>query len=147
MLRNRKLMYKILISVIFGLLGFWANFYALDFVQLTHFKVSILFGLLFPLLIALSWGWRYGLLSALVGGCQSMWWLWYTDGYGFLYAVPVFTVWVVWHGFWADFRRAQKRKWYYSQYVVEIGFRALSVLGFYTIFGWLVSFNPPPWAS
>jgi len=146
MLRNRKLMYKILISVIFGLLGFWANFYALDFVQLTHFKVSILFGLLFPLLIALSWGWRYGLLSALVGGCQSMWWLWYTDGYGFLYAVPVFTVWVVWHGFWADFRRAQKRKWYYSQYVVEIGFRALSLLGFYTIFGWLVSFNPPPWA-
>ena len=137
--------YRIFISVVFGLLGFWANFHAINFMQFPHLKVTILPGLIFPLLISLAWGWRYGLLSALTGGCQSMWWLWRDDGYGLLYAVPVFTFWVVWHGFWADYRNKHKHKWYHSMYIVEIAFRCVSVLGFYTIFRGLVSLNPPPW--
>jgi len=137
---------KIIVSMIFGLLGFWLNFHAVHFMQFADLKVSILFGLLLPLIISLFWGWKYGLLSALFGGCQAMWWLWSTDGFGTFYAVPVFTLWIVWHGFWADYRRTHEHKWYNSLYVVEIVFRIFSIIGFYTVFRWLVSLNPPPWA-
>ncbi|MEA2008683.1 MAG: GAF domain-containing protein, partial [Chloroflexota bacterium] len=143
--RHKKL-YRVLVAIVFGLIGFGVNFIDIELFESPTFKISILLGLLFPLLIAQAWGWRYGLLSALAGGCQTMWWLWGTNGYGFLYAVPVFTVWVVWHGYWADRRRsADERHWYYSALVVEIPFRIISELGFYTIFRWLVSLNPPPW--
>ena len=139
--------YKVLVSILFGLIGFILNFNAINFAQFVEFKASVLLGLLFPLLIALAWGWRFGLLSALAGGCQSLWWLWRTDGYGVLYAVPIFFLWIVWHGIWADYRKNNEMevKWYHSMYVVELLFRLFSEPGFYTAFRWLVSFNPPPW--
>ena len=105
---NSRLKIKVLISILFGLIGFILNFYAINFAQFVEFKANILIGLLFPLLVSLAWGWRYGLLTALAGGCQSMWWLWQSDGYGFLYAVPIFTLWIVWHGIWSDWRRRKK---------------------------------------
>jgi len=143
---KHSIIYGIIVAVVFGLVGFGVNFFDIQLFESRNFKISILLGLLFPLLIAQAWGWRYGLLSALAGGCQTMWWLWRSDGYGFLYAVPVFTVWVVWHGYWTERRqKADRRRWYYSAFVVEIPFRILSELGFYTIFRWLVSLNPPPW--
>jgi len=136
--------YRIILSILFGLFGFWLNFFDLTLFASSTLKISFLGGLLFPLLIALAWGWAYGLLSALAGGCQSMWWLWTSDGWGFLYAVPVFTLWIVWHGWWTK-QRSEGHPWYKSCFVLEIPFRTLIELGFYTIFPWLVSFNPPPW--
>ena len=138
---------KVLVSIAFGIVGFYINFHAIHFSQFANFKVSILGGLLFPLLISLAWGWRYGLIAALAGGCQSMWWLWHSDGYGILYAVPVFTLWILWHGIWSDYRRSHENiRWYHSMYAVELPFRACIELGFFTLFRWLVSLNPPPWA-
>lgn len=66
--------YKIAISILFGFLGFVLNFHTINFPFPPYITV-VLIGLLFPLLITRV-GWRYGLLSALAGGCQSMWWLW-----------------------------------------------------------------------
>ncbi|MFP4394139.1 MAG: PAS domain S-box protein [Anaerolineales bacterium] len=75
-----------------------------------------------------------------------MWWLWRMDGYGFLYAVPVFTLWIVWHGYWADRRRDMAHpRWFHSAFAVEVPVRIAIALGFYTIFRWLVALNPPPW--
>ena len=138
--------YRILISVLFGVLGFWVNMIDLELLNHPQFKISILGGLVFPLLIAFAWGPRYGLLAALAGGCQSMWWLWRSDGWGLLYSVPVFSLWVYWHGTWAAKRsKKQMPVWYESAFAVEIPFRLLAEAGFYTIFRWLVSLNPPPW--
>jgi signal transduction histidine kinase/ActR/RegA family two-component response regulator len=137
-------MYRICLSILFGLIGFGINFLDLQLFETSTFKISILAGLLFPLLIALAWGWRYGLLSALAGGCQSMWWLWRTDGWGVFYAVPIFTLWIVWHGWWAE-RRGQDISLSTSPFVLEVPFRIVAELGFYTLFRWLVSLNPPPW--
>ncbi|MCK5828257.1 hypothetical protein KAH43_07025 [Candidatus Bipolaricaulota bacterium] len=138
---------RAIIAVSFGVVGFAVNFLDIELFASPQFKVSILLGLLFPLLITLAWGWRYGVLSALAGGCQSMWWLWQMDGYGIFYAVPVFTLWILWHGYWAARRgRQDQPRWYLSVFAVEIPFRIVSELGFYTIFRYLVSFNPPPWS-
>ena len=137
---------RILIATAFGLIGFGVNFLDLQLFESPTFKVSILLGLFFPLLIALTWGWRYGLLAALAGGCQTMWWLWRDDGWGVLYSVPIFTLWIVWHGWWTDYRRSHSgAAWWTSAFVIELPFRLVSELGFYTLFRWLVSHNPPPW--
>jgi len=97
--------FRISISIVFGLFGFWVNFLDIALVEGPTFEISILGGLLFPLIITLAWGWPYGIVSALAGGCQSMWWLWSFDGWGLFYAVPVFTLWIVWHGWWSQQRR------------------------------------------
>jgi PAS domain S-box-containing protein len=137
---------RVAVAVGFGLLGFFLNFVDLQLLDSPYFKISILLGFLFPLTITLAWGWRWGLISALAGGCQTMWWLWRTDGWGLLYAVPIFILWIVWHGWWADHRHRQAAPaWYTSVFAVEIPFRIISELGFYVVFRWLVSLNPPPW--
>ncbi|MCF7911597.1 MAG: PAS domain-containing protein [Candidatus Cloacimonetes bacterium] len=142
---DSNIMKRIALSIIFGLFGFWANFHALNLLPHADFKITILIGLIFPLIVSLFWGWRYGLLSALAGGCQTMWYLWYSDGYGMLYSVPVYTLWIVWHGYWANVRKSSPHHWYQSIYIVEAAFRLVVEFGFFTVFRWLISLNPPFW--
>jgi hypothetical protein len=135
------------VAVAFGAMGLGVNLLDLRLGDSGALRVSILAGLVFPLTVALAWGWRYGLISALAGGGQAMWWLWRGDGWGVVYAVPVFTLWIVWHGWWADRRRGHDdgRSWLRSCFLVELPFRAVVELGFYVVFPWLVWLNPPPW--
>jgi len=129
--------YKITISIIFGLLGFAVNFYPVDFVFYGTYRMSFLFGLIFPMLITLAWGWRYGLLSALCGGCQTMWILWLPgSGYGPLVSVPPFTLWIVWHGW---FSRTK-----YNIYLGELIFRIFNTVLLFTVFRWVFTLNVPP---
>jgi diguanylate cyclase (GGDEF)-like protein/PAS domain S-box-containing protein len=139
---------KTIISVIFGLFGFAFNLIPIEIFEYQGLNVNVLTGLIFPLFITMVWGWKYGLISALVGGCQAMWLLWYGYGYGAVYSVPIYTLWIVWHGIIADRRRrSQPVKWYQNVYIAELFFRIFSELGFIIIFRWLVSNNPPFWDS
>ena len=132
------------VAVAAGVLGFVVNLHPLH-VEVGVLRVSIIVGLVFPLFISLAWGWRWGLVSALAGGAQTMWLLWRGDGWGIIYSVPVFTLWIVWHG-WCSDRRKAGGSVLWSMYLVEIPFRLVSMALFSTLFVWLVSLNPPPWA-
>jgi PAS domain S-box-containing protein len=139
--------FKTIISVLFGFLGFAINFHTINF-AFPPYTATVLIGLIFPILITFAWGWKYGLLSALVGGCQSMWWIWGpSNGYATFLVVPPFTLWIVWHGFMADFRNKQTvSKWWLSAYVVEVPFRILNSINLFTLSRWAISLNPPSWA-
>ena len=141
-----KTKYKIFISIIFGFIGFFVNFHTIIF-PFGEYTAAILLGLLFPMLITLSCGWKYGLLSALTGGCQSMWWLWGpSNGYAIFLVAPPFTLWILWHGICANLRKKQKvHKWWLSMYIVEIPFRILNSINLLTISRWAITLNPPPW--
>lgn len=129
--------YKITISIVFGLLGFAVNFYPVDFVFYGTYRMSFLLGLIFPLLITLAWGWRYGLLSALCGGCQTMWLLWMPQsGYGPLVSVQPFTLWIVWHGWFSRTR--------YNIYLGELILRIFNTVLLFTVFRWVFTLNVPP---
>lgn len=129
--------HKVIISIVFGLLGFVINFYPVDFVFYDSYRMSFLFGLVFPMLITLSWGWKYGLLSALCGGCQTMWILWFQlSGYGPLVSVPPFTLWIVWLGWFSHTR--------HNIYIGEIIFRIFNTVLLYTVFRWVFTLNVPP---
>lgn len=145
-IKQKIILYKIVISILFGLIGFFLNFQTIIF-PFGDYTATILLGLFFPLIITLSWGWRYGLLSALAGGCQSMWWLWGpSNGYAIFLVVPPFTLWIVWHGFFMELRKKQLGdKWWLNPYVIEIPFRLLSTINLLFISKWAILSNPPPW--
>ncbi|MCD4848057.1 MAG: PAS domain S-box protein [Candidatus Aegiribacteria sp.] len=134
---DKSTSYKIIISITFGLLGFALNFFPVDFIFYGSYRMSFLFGLVFPMLITLAWGWKYGLLSALCGGCQTMWILWLPgSGYGPLVSVPPFTLWIVWLGWFSSRGR--------NVYLGEVIFRVFNTLLLYTVFRWVFTFNSPP---
>ena len=139
--------YKVVVSIIFGLLGFLLNFHTINF-PFPPYTATVLIGLLFPMLITLAWGWRYGLLAAIAGGCQSMWWIWGpSNGYATPFVVIPFTLWIAWHGFFADLRRRRNNpEWWLSAYAIEVPFRILSTINLYTLSRWAITFNPPPWS-
>ena len=138
--------YKVIVSIIFGMIGFVLNFNTISF-AFPPYTATVLIGLLLPMLVAQAWGWKYGLLSAMSGGCQSMWWLWGpSNGYAIFAVVPPFTLWVVWHGIIAGIRKkTEKRKWWLNKYFVEIPFRILATVNLLTLTRWAVTLNPPPW--
>ncbi|MEA1864535.1 MAG: ATP-binding protein [Euryarchaeota archaeon] len=132
---------KATVSILFGLLGFAVNFYPIDFVFYGSYKMSFLIGLVFPMLITLAWGWRYGLLSALAGGCQTMWILWMPgSGYGPFVSVPPFTLWIVWLGWFS--RTSYNSR--YGIYIGELIFRIFNTALLYTAFRWVFTLNVPP---
>lgn len=143
---NREVKYKTTVSLILGLLGFVLNFFPVNFATEKH-QASFLLGAVFPMIVAIAWGWKYGLLSATLGlGCQSMWFLWMPkSGWAPFVSVPPFTAWVVWHG-WCNekYKKTGERKW--QPYIAEIPFRIVNSVLIYTAFRWLFNFNPPPWA-
>ncbi len=138
--------YKVIVSIIFGMIGFVLNFNTINF-AFPPYTATVLIGLLFPMLVAQVWGWKYGLLSAIAGGCQSMWWLWGpSNGYAIFAVAPPFTLWIVWHGIFAGIREnTEKRKWWLNKYLVEIPFRILASINLLTLARWAVTLNPPSW--
>lgn len=76
-----------------------------------------------------------------------MWWLWGpSNGYAIFLIVPPFTLWVVWHGIFAELRRKTKdHPWWLNMYIVEIPFRILCTINLLVFARWSVSQNPPPW--
>ena len=137
--------YKVKISIIMGLIGFLLNLIPID-VTINAIKFSIIPGIFTAFFIAQIWGLKYGLLTALCGSTQTMWWLWVSDGYGIFYSVPVYTIWIIWHGYMSDKRRANPKPIFlYNKYLQEGFIRVLIELGFWTLFPLLISINPPPW--
>ncbi|MFC1769808.1 PAS domain S-box protein, partial [Nitrospirota bacterium] len=139
-----KMTYKVIIALTFGFLGFYANFYPLN-VLIPPNKASFVWGLVFPMLISLSWGWRWGLFSATLGlGAQTMWILWLPkNGWAPFVAIPFYTFWIMWHG-WCNEHR--KKGFLSTIYSAEIPFRIMYAIVLATVFSWSFKFNPSPWA-
>lgn len=78
----QSVLYKVLTFISFGLAGFCLNRHSFQLGGFALFEVTLLMWVIFPLMIALAWGRRYGLWSAVAGGCQSILWGWASDGYG-----------------------------------------------------------------
>ena len=136
-------MYKLTVSIALGLLGFGLNFYPLTFLEQN--QAHFFFGLVFPMLVSLAWGWKYGLLSATLGmGCQTLWFLSIpSHGWGQVIIIPLLTVWIVWHGWCAE---TKKNRVCTNPYLAEIPLRIFNTIILYTVFRWVFQFNPPPWA-
>ncbi len=139
--------FKALISVLMGLIGFGINFKGIYF-DFPPFQGGLFPGLALPLIVALAWGWPYGLLSATLGlGCQTMWFLQpsHTQWEPFV-TIPLTTLWVVWHGWCAD-RRRMDRFPALNPYWAELPFRVVHWIVLFFLVHWLLHVFPQVWAK
>ena len=136
--RPRSTTYRVVVAVGLGLLASALGFFDLPALQDADFRIGTAIGILLPLTVTLAWGWRYGLLSVLIGSVQTVWVAWTTDNWRLAATVPVFILWILWHGWWADYRNTNQRyAWYKSTFIVEVPFRVISGLLFVAMFQWI----------
>lgn len=74
-LNNRKIWFSILCGILSALL----SKFGLE-THLTNININIPWSPLLPILAAMAWGWRYGLLAGLTGGVYFPFILWANDG-------------------------------------------------------------------
>jgi signal transduction histidine kinase len=140
---TKENLYKIFISIVFGLIGFCLNIRPFVFLLPPH-EIKFMAGLVCPMVVSLRWGWRYGLLSAIF--CLAFNTMWIKGGWTFVVMLLMFFLWIVWHGWCAKkFGNSGDKKW--NPYLFEIPFRLFNTLILYTIFRWAFQYNPPPWVS
>jgi PAS domain S-box-containing protein len=141
----KQRIYKLLGALLLGLVGFGVNFQAIRF-NFPPFEGRMMPGLVFPMLVALAWGWRYGLVSATLGlGCQTLWFVWLTNGgVEYLVSIPMLTLWVVWHG-WCSARSRKGRFPIHNTYLAEIPFRLCNTIVLYTVLYAALQWQPPTW--
>jgi PAS domain S-box-containing protein len=139
---TKEISLKIFISIISGVIGFWLSQHPFVFL-LPPYELKFIAGLVFPLIVSLEWGWRYGLVSAIFGlGAQVMG---IKGGWESVVTYFLFALWIVWHGWSAEkFRKTGKKIW--NRYAAELPFRLFNTIILYTVFRWIFQLNPPPWA-
>lgn len=134
--------YKLIFSISLGIMGLFYNLLNIKIFGLDNININIILGFIFPLLISLVWGWRYGLISAIIVGLPTILLLPYTDIYLNIFLVTVCVIWITYHGAMSHYRgRDIQLKWYRSMYVKEILFRSIFFIIFYVIVPTITSFN------
>lgn len=137
--------YKLLSSLVLGLIGFGINFYAIEF-DFPPYQATLMPGLVLPMVVALAWGWRYGLVSATLGmGCQTLWFRWLIEGgTEYVITIPMLTLWIVWHG-WCSAQSGNRWFPLHNAYAAEILFRLVNTIILYTLLLAAWQWWPPPW--
>jgi len=139
---SKEVQYRIVLSFIFGLMGFVISLSFVNSFNLYDFPITIFPGFYFPLLLSINWGWKYGILASAIGIVPSMILLLQSQGYGIIYVIFVFIFWIIYHGFFEGLlRNGSIKKWYYNIYFTEIIFRIFTAIGYYIIFRWLLTFS------
>ncbi len=142
-----RISYKILVSLMLGWIGFGVNFRAISF-DFPPFQADLLPGLVFPMAVALAWGWAYGLLSATLGlGGQTGWFSQLPHGgWAPFITIPLLSLWIAWHG-WCAGRRKRGCFPGLNPYSAELVFRVGNTLVLYTLLRWVLNLQPPSWVT
>lgn len=136
--------YKVFISVLFGLLGFIGSFYSIQFTY-GDVKIIINWSLVLPLMIALAWGKRYGVISIILG--LTVLYPFYSGRYnGWACLVASFSLflWILIQGYGSE-KRGQARKFYNNIYFLQFIYIIIRLVLYFTAFPFLYRFNPPFW--
>jgi PAS domain S-box-containing protein len=120
------------------------TFYSFN-VEFPPHKVTIMWTLFLPMLAALSFGWRSGLIAATAGLAGFFpFWQWPSNGWANLVNVLQYTGWYVWHGYCAEQHHKRPSLWnnlYIAQVIFTLCYAVLQMGPYY----WLFQLNPPFW--
>ncbi|WP_242620465.1 hypothetical protein [Senegalia massiliensis] len=141
---NRKDIYKIVISILLGILTFIATFISIK-IDFNGFSINFIWSLILPLLVTLSLGMKYGILS-ITTGLVPLYPFFLGSYNGWASLVPAISLylWIIIHGFGRD-KRIYNNKFYYNIYFVQFIYNILRMILYLSLFPILIRFNPPFW--
>ncbi len=148
MILNRKLdnlrLYKIIVSFILGIISFIGIFYSIR-IEFSGTSINFALSLILPMLIALSWGWKYGFLSISMG--LVFLYPFILGPYnGWASLVPSITlfIWIGLHG-WGSLSRKKNRTIWNNIYILQLIYIVIKLLLYLLLFQPLLKLDIPFW--
>ncbi|WP_234124027.1 ATP-binding protein [Clostridium hydrogenum] len=133
-------LYKILISIILGLIGFVGTFFTLRF-KVNKFYLDFVWSLIFPALVTQAWGIKYGIISAFAGlSIFHPFYLWGNEGWACFVNFFTTIFWFVLHGYGAE-KRKKSKKYFYNIYFIEVVCFLIAVLSYFFLFPLVIKYN------
>lgn len=134
-------------AVMAGFLGFFLSVYGIE-VILGEVAINLPWALLFPVLVSMAWGWRWGLLAGATGGAYYPFLLWANNGYAnlldvFLLFLLFFTV-SYWRTAGSEESTQKQRMFFWIRFGV---FLVVMTLVYRFLFIPVLSLNPPFWTD
>jgi len=135
---------KMLLSVLLGLAGFASSFFLPTFHIPPH-TISITWFHVFPLIIAMAYGPRYGVLAGTAGLVAFQpFFSWPDNGWANIVPFLFEILFYAWHGYFAQ-ERCRESTWRNHPLIAQVPFAIIYGLGLLILYPVLFSFNPPFW--
>lgn len=136
--------YKIIISILAGLSGLIGLLLSIR-LNFSGFTLNFVWSIGFPLLVSLSWGPWYGLLSAVGGGTFLYpFILGFSNGWASIVPSLSFLLWIALHGKGTQWRYSGKR-FMNNLYVLQVIYALIRWVLYSSLFPMLLQWNPPFW--
>jgi len=137
---------KFFISVFLGILGFLGSKYSIHYV-LAPFEIHLQWSFIFPLIASRAYGYKYGLISGIIGfGALFPFLLWQDNGWANVVTSFVYISYFVYLGFF-DFIYNKKNRTNYYSFILFVPFLIFSSLAYRYLYPIAFSMNPPFWTN
>ena len=138
---------KTVLSIVSGVLCFILSPYGIQMTWET-ITISLPWSILFPVLISMVYGWKYGLISGLSGGALFPFYLWKNNGYADITTSVIYLLFYFLLGMTNNQRLVKKIKSHYIRIFIVTAISVIVFKIYYKfIFNYLLSLNPPFWIN
>lgn len=136
---------KAVISILLGLAGFFGAYFSLNF-SAGDFSLSIVWSTFLPLLAAMAYGEKFGLVSGILGlGAFFPFFIWSNNGWACLVSAFGYLMFFVWHGYFAVRRSRFSGPWF-DPLVIQLPSVIFYGAIIYLLYPSCFLYNPPFWA-
>ena len=136
---------KAVISMLLGLAGFFGAYFSLNF-SAGDFSLSIVWSTFIPLLAAMAYGEKFGLVAGTLGlGAFFPFFIWTNNGWACLLSSLGYLQFFVWHGYFAVRRSKFSGPWFDSL-VIQLPSVLFYGAIIYLLYPPCFLYNPPFWA-
>lgn len=136
---------KIFYSIVAGILCFLLAPYSISF-DWDVITIDIPWSMLFPIIISIAYGWKYGLLTALSGGALYPFYLWINNGWANVATFVFYSLFLLFIGLTKHKRFLVFAKHQILKLGIVFVFISIILIVYYSlIFNKLLSLNPAFW--
>ncbi|MBE0450977.1 MAG: diguanylate cyclase [Clostridia bacterium] len=137
---------KIINSIMLGMMGFFGAFLSMDFSSEIH-TITIHWSFLFPLMAAMAYGGKYGVISGVLGlGAFFPLILWPSNGWANLIAIVLYVMLFAYHGYFERKRESSPSFWNRPA-IVYLPFMLFYSFSTYVFYPIAFRSNPPFWTD
>lgn len=135
-----------IIAILSGFLGLTGLFLSFQ-ISVDQASLNFTWSIIFPLMITLSYGKLYGLMSVILGGTVVYPFIvGYSNGWASLVPALSLIIWIYAHG-WAHEKRLKSANWTYHPISIQFFYSFIRFALYQFLFQRLLALNPPFWNS